>query len=617
MTSTSGPRFIQYFGRVLDAIKASGGVARPEDVCSWIKANVPVPQTEIDSLNEGGQSKFENRVHWASNYLRNARLIDGSERGVWRLTEEGRSRHLTPQESLRLFKEVHEGFQRKDSHEGTEDSLPVSEQDDLPQLPPDPIYWFGGAVWGEPKDQLPRFLAEEVWQNGYTEDNEFSELVQKMRPGERIAIKATFVRKHRLPFDARGRKVSTMRIKATGTILENLGDGRTVRVAWNPVAEPRDWYFYTYRTTLVGADPEDDKARRLIDFAFGEKSQDYEWWLAQPYFAEKYRSDTLPGTVIKAQDEDVEAEKIEEELPLQPTYDVASIIEEGCFLDAEKIEAMLRSLRQKKNIVLQGPPGTGKTWLAKRLAAALVGRDRRAARERMRVVQFHPSMSYEDFVQGYRPSGDGKLALTDGLFLEAVRAAESEPEVPFAIVIEEINRGNPAQIFGELLTLLEADKRSPDEAVELAYRSPGLPPQRLYLPGNLYLVGTMNIADRSLALVDLALRRRFAFITLSPALNEAWQTWSVEKGRIPTELVDLIKNRILQLNAEIADDRSLGTQFRIGHSFVTPPASGITGSPRIWFRGVIETEIGPLLDEYWYDAPDKARAARAKLLDGI
>jgi 5-methylcytosine-specific restriction protein B len=617
MTSTSGPRFIQYFGHVLEAIKASDGVARPEDVCNWIKANVPVPQTEIDSLNEGGQSKFENRVHWASNYLRNAGLIDGSEHGVWRLTEDGRSRHLTPQESLRLFKEVHEGFQRKDSHERTEGTLPVSEQDDLPQLPRNPIYWFGGAVWGEPKDQLPRFLAEEVWQNGYTEDNEFSELVQKMRPGERIAIKATFVRKHRLPFDARGRKVSTMRIKATGTILENLGDGRTVRVAWDPITEPRDWYFYTYRTTLVGADPDDDKARRLIDFAFGEKSQDYEWWLAQPYFAEKYRSDTLPGTVIKGQDEDVEAEKIEEELPLQPTYDVASIIEEGCFLAAEEIKAMLLSLQQKKNIVLQGPPGTGKTWLAKRLAAALVGRDRRAARERIRVVQFHPSMSYEDFVQGYRPSGDGKLALTDGLFLEAVRAAESEPEVPFAVVIEEINRGNPAQIFGELLTLLEADKRSPDEAVELAYRPPGLPPQRLYLPANLYLVGTMNIADRSLALVDLALRRRFAFITLGPALNEAWQTWSVEKGRIPTELVNLIKNRILQLNKEIADDRSLGKQFRIGHSFVTPPASGITGDARIWFRSVIETEIVPLLDEYWYDSPDKVLTARDKLLDGI
>jgi 5-methylcytosine-specific restriction protein B len=313
----------------------------------------------------------------------------------------------------------------------------------------------------------------------------------------------------------------------------------------------------------------------------------------------------------------LESENKEEVLPQHPTYTVASIIEEGCFLASEDVEAMLVSLRHKKNIVLQGPPGTGKTWLARRLAAALVGRDRRAARERVRVVQFHPSMSYEDFVQGYRPTGDGKVALTDGLFLEAVRAAESEPEIPFTVVIEEINRGNPAQIFGELLTLLEADKRSPDEAVELAYHFPGSLPQRLYLPGNLYLIRTMNIADRSLALVDLALRRRFAFITLYPALNEMWRNWCIERGRLSAEIIRLITQRISELNAEIAVDRSLGIQFQIGHSFFTPPSTGITGRERAWLRSIIETEIAPLLDEHWYDAPDKARTARAKLLDGL
>jgi 5-methylcytosine-specific restriction protein B len=179
--------------------------------------------------------------------------------------------------------------------------------------------------------------------------------------------------------------------------------------------------------------------------------------------------------------------------------------------------------------------------------------------------------------------------------------------------IGEIRR----KIFGELLTLLEADKRSPDEAVELAYHLPGSLPQRLYLPGNLYLIGTMNIADRSLALVDLALRRRFAFITLYPALNEMWRNWCIERGRLSAEIIRLITQRISELNAEIAVDRSLGTQFQIGHSFFTPPSTGITGHERAWLRSIIETEIAPLLDEYWYDAPDKARTARAKLLDGL
>jgi 5-methylcytosine-specific restriction enzyme B len=126
-----------------------------------------------------------------------------------------------------------------------------------------------------------------------------------MRPGEKIAVKSSFVRKHGLPFDAGGRSVSAMRIKATGTIVENMGDGQTVRVAWNPIAEVRDWYFYTYRTALVGAEPNNDKAHRLIDFAFGGKVQEYEWWLSQPYFAEKYGRATLPGTVTDADDEEL------------------------------------------------------------------------------------------------------------------------------------------------------------------------------------------------------------------------------------------------------------------------------------------------------------------------
>ena len=177
------------------------------------------------------------------------------------------------------------------------------------------------------------------------------------------------------------------------------------------------------------------------------------------------------------------------------------------------MEAALALLRRKKNLVLQGPPGTGKTWLAKRLGYALLGaRDTR----RMTAVQFQPSLSYEDFVRGWRPDGEGGLLLADGVFLEVVDAAREQPEQDFVLVIEEINRGNPAQIFGELLTLLEADKRHEDEALRLAYPRPEIQNERVHVPPNLYVIGTMNLADRSLALVDLALRRRFGFKTLKP-----------------------------------------------------------------------------------------------------
>ena len=149
------------------------------------------------------------------------------------------------------------------------------------------------------------------------------------------------------------------------------------------------------------------------------------------------------------------------------SYSIDNILTEGCFLEREKLETILQRLRDKKNLILQGPPGTGKTWLAKKLAFVLIGeRDE----DKIRPVQFHPNLSYEDFVRGWRPSGDGKLNLIDGPFLQMINTAKDDPESKYAIIIEEINRGNPAQIFGEMLTLLESDKRNEDEALELSYR---------------------------------------------------------------------------------------------------------------------------------------------------
>lgn len=293
-----------------------------------------------------------------------------------------------------------------------------------------------------------------------------------------------------------------------------------------------------------------------------------------------------------------------------PPYDTGQIIADGCFLPKEELDELLLLLERKKNLVLQGPPGTGKTWLARRLAYALVGAKDPA---RVTALQFQPSLSYEDFVRGWRPyagrDGQGSLRLADGIFLECVQAALADPSQKFVLVIEEINRGNPAQILGELLTLLEADKRKPSEELRLAY--PRFPDERIYIPPNLYLIGTMNIADRSLALVDLALRRRFAFRTLEPALNGAWRAWCLKAGA-PPQLVDSIKQRMNELNAAIAADNRLKAQFCIGHSFVTPPAEGVADWAS-WFRSVVETEVAPLLDEYWYDDEPAANAQKAKL----
>ena len=298
----------------------------------------------------------------------------------------------------------------------------------------------------------------------------------------------------------------------------------------------------------------------------------------------------------------------------EPAYSVEDIVEEGCFLERTRLEAILERWRVKKNLILQGPPGTGKTWLAKKLAFALIGS---RSPSRVRPLQFHPNLSYEDFVRGWRPSGGtkGRLKLVDGPFLTAVEDARNEPARDFVVVIEEINRGNPAQIFGEMLTLLEADKRTPDEALALSYPRHG--DERVHIPDNLYVVGTMNVADRSLALVDLALRRRFAFVDLKPVFGDPWRGWVSEQCELDSEFLDDIEQRLTTLNQTISDDDLLGPQFRVGHSVVTPSSEAVITNPVQWFVQVVETEIGPLLDEYWFDDSDKARSVKEDLLKGL
>jgi len=722
--------------------------------------------------------------------------------------------------------------------------------------------WFVGATYGGTDDQTPRFLQEGIWENGY--QDKYLDAVKSIQVGDRIAIKSSYTRKHDLPFDSRGQTVSVMAIKAIGTVKENLGDGRTLKVDWKPFDPPREWYFYTNRSTVWRVLPGDWTTDALIGFTFEEKAQDINRFRNAPYWRERFgdsavdkrrfnwtrfyeavadklltfqnrRDELIAGihviaskvdglsnlqdqfadgssgplkdicpftamgifnrgitdanrkaiaselasllgvsepvpdsfegipilnnqkswffgfdnkrqpddidtlweafaqAIAFAESDDAEARSAfvsaydnatqrygvgwnltmglywirpwnfptldgqsqryiskklniqigmngpkgrcnatdylavldtlearfqedaypvhsfpelslaawlfkdsgtsahpnatdpdaqddeadatpEAEItaaPIEP-YSVDDILTDGCFIAREKLEKILERLRTKKNLILQGPPGTGKTWLAKRLAFALMGqRDD----SKVRAVQFHPNLSYEDFIRGWRPVGDGKLTLVDGPFVEMMKAAAKDPTSRHVVVIEEINRGNPAQIFGEMLTLLEVDKRTPNEALELSYkRSDG---ERVFIPDNLYVIGTMNIADRSLALVDLALRRRFAFIDLEPTLGKPWHDWVQSQCGIDSEILVEIEKRLIALNSEISADTGLGPQFRVGHSYVTPPFGIPISDAREWFRQVVDTEIGPLLDEYWFDALEKSQKARERLLEGF
>lgn len=621
--AASAPRFVHYFGPVLEALRALGGVAKSADVISWLRESGLVPAEDLDYRTKSGNPGFANKVGWARFYLDRAGFLTSPRRGVWALTVKGRGSRLDFPLAREVFRSVQVTF--RGAAPDVDDTAPP---EDLPieatELFSDPQrqFWLGGSTFDRTSDQTDRFLADGIWQGG---DDETSRMrIARMRAGDCLILKSSFTQKHNLPFDTAGQVVPVMRIKAIGRILEALADGRTVRVDWTPVTPPRDWYFNTYRTSLVALDPTGTDAQRLIRFAVLGEPQDIDYWRARSSAAgvEVVAGGVSVDEPQAAPDDfavdDFSAPGQPEPEPLPPPvpYTLADLAAEGCFLPEDLVTRALGRWRLRRNLILQGPPGTGKSWLARRLARVLLGSaDPRVTGPGLRAVQFHPALSYEEFVRGWRPDGSGGLVLVDGAFLECVAAALAAPDRPHVLLIEEINRGNPARIFGDMLTLIEDTKRAPDEAIELAARR--FPGERIFVPDNLFLIGTMNLADRSLALVDLALRRRFAFLDLTPQFTEGWQDWCIRRCGLDAAAVARIGARMAELNAEIAGDRSLGAQFRVGHSFLTPDPAHPPADAAQWFREVVESEIGPLLEEYWFDAPDRARDAVAALVAGM
>jgi 5-methylcytosine-specific restriction protein B len=418
-----------------------------------------------------------------------------------------------------------------------------------------------------------------------------------VRVGDRIAIKSTFTQRKNLPFDSREHTVSCMRIKAVGTVVANRDDGRTLEVEWTAPFTHRDWYFATYWKTIQKLHPSAELDRRLVEFTFQGKPQDYNW------FCEKWwGKGEPPKSDVNGTGQTV-----------NPPYSWEDIVASGVFLREDELRQVLGRLVTKKNLILQGAPGVGKTFLARKLAYALMSEK---DNERIEFVQFHQSYSYEDFVRGYRPlEGEGgRFGIQDGVFLTFCRRANDDPDRPYVFIVDEINRGNLSQIFGELLMLIEADKRGSEHSVPLVYQRNDEP--RFFVPTNLYLIGLMNLADRSLALVDYALRRRFAFMTLRPQYtSDQFRAWLLERG-MRAELTDLIVDRLVELNRQIAEDPLLGENYQVGHSFFCPrdTAAGFGSLDRSWYEGIIETEVVPLLKEYWFDNATRVQEAREKLL---
>ena len=260
------------------------------------------------------------------------------------------------------------------------------------------------------------------------------------------------------------------------------------------------------------------------------------------------------------------------------------------YMAKEEYEILADVLKSKKNIILQGAPGVGKTFVAKRLAYSVMGEK---DENRVMMVQFHQSYSYEDFIMGFRPSAEG-FELKKGSFYNFCKKAEKDSAKEYFFIIDEINRGNLSRIFGELFMLIETDKRGTE--LQLLYTD-----EEFSVPANVYIIGTMNTADRSLAMLDYALRRRFAFIDLKPGFKT--ERFVSYRGGLASEKFNRLIACVESLNGAITADENLGEGFCVGHSYFCNLSPETVTDRKL--QAIVEFEIIQLLKEYWYDEPSK------------
>lgn len=490
--------------------------------------------------------------------------------------------------SMELEKEVH---------------LPPKEQD----IETVDDAWFVDAYYSSKDGDMNHdFIAEGKWINSSTNESTLN-AVRKVKEGDHIVMKSTCVVKKVDLFNSYGKSVSMMDIHAKGIVKKNYGDGRTLDVDWELIPEGNNkWYFFTYIKTIWHVQRKEYEDMwmygDLLDFVFNGKPQNIDAFLEHEYWNEKYG---VPKETMN--------EKIEKtyENKTCDDYSEEEFINE-VFMTMEQYKRICNILKLKKNLILQGAPGVGKTFCAKRLAYSILGGKDET---RVKCIQFHQNYSYEEFIMGYRPEEDGSFKLREGVFFNFCEKARSDLDNDFFFIIDEINRGNLSKIFGEIMMLIEADKRGTD-SLDLAYRSKGESIE-FSIPDNVYIIGMMNTADRSLAMIDYALRRRFAFIDIEPAFNnQSFRKLLVSRSDEST--ADKIISKFKSLNEEISKDGQLGRGFCIGHSYLCNVKYDDDGKiikevGTEWYDDVLDFEIRPLLEEYWYDEPVKVEDAMTSL----
>ena len=568
---TSKSSFLKWFGPLIQALRDLGGSATPAEVRNKIIENERLTQDQInEKRGKTKVNKLDNEVAFARTYLVSAGYIDKSVHGIWTLTAAGKTVEMTDALATDIFKTVVKDNRRK---KADKDAFSDNDVDTV-------HYWLyapgpGAEKWEECQQNGVMLL-------GWGEIGDLSE----------YSSKAEMKRKMQQAYDSESSYTNSAH--ATWQFVHEMKIGDVVfvkkgtsEILGRGIVESD----YMYDATRQ------DAYKNLREVRWIDKGD----WRIDRQSVQKTLTDiTSYGELVQKIKSLFEADEldVEEETPANLTEYTRKDFLEEVYLTENAYDRLTGLLRRKKNVILQGAPGVGKTFIAKRLAYSMMGvKDT----ERVVMVQFHQSYSYEDFIMGYRPTETG-FELRKGTFYNFCKKAEVDDENDYFFIIDEINRGNISKIFGELFMLIEPDKR--EQSLQLLYAN-----ERFKVPENVYIIGMMNTADRSLAMLDYALRRRFAFYDIRPGFDTAGfkkyqQTLNNDKLN---KLIVCVK----ELNEKIAADPSLGEGFCIGHSYFCGLEQDKVDGQLL--RDIVEYELIPLLKEYWFDEGSKVKEWSEKL----
>lgn len=573
---SSKAAFLRWFAPLIQALRDLGGSGTPAEARAKIIENEQLSEDEINQTRgKNNVNKFENEVAFARNYLVNAGYIDKSVYGIWTLTEAGKSVDMTSEMASDIFKIV---LSSSPSKQGK--NIDALADEDVHTV----RYWLyapgeGSCMWDE-------FYTSGIMAIGWGEIGDLS------------------------TFDSK----DAMKIKMREVIDESLSYKNAAHATWQFANEMKigDIVFVKkgmhqiIGRGVVMSDYEYDNTRddeykniRQVDWTHNGE------WPHPGQAVMKTLTDITSYTdyveKLNSLFEDETEEDAEDVEKTYPPYTKEDFLSE-VFMPEEEYDKLSGILRIKKNIILQGAPGVGKTFVAKRIAFSMMGvKDV----ERVMMVQFHQSYSYEDFIMGFRPSTDG-FELKRGAFYNFCKKAEIDGDNDYFFIIDEINRGNLSKIFGELFMLIENDKRG--VSLQLLYSD-----EKFSVPKNIYIIGMMNTADRSLAMLDYALRRRFAFFEIKPAFTtDGFREYRMS---LENEKFDKLIACVESLNNVISNDESLGDGFCIGHSYFCNLLPDTINDQVL--SGILEYELIPLLKEYWFDEPTKVKDWSSNLRSAI